>query len=217
MESDQLLNQIRDSLADMQDDQVLPLVEQALANGIAPIAIIERGLRAGMDIVGTRFEAGEEFLPGLLLSARIMQDAVRVLQPHLEAGQASSPPAGRVVIGTVAGDLHDIGKNLVMIMLQLANFEVHDLGVNVPSARFLEAVQTLRPQVLAMSSLISTAVGSQKAVIDDLVRAELRGRVKVIVGGAAVTPEWAQRIGADGYSDNAVDAVKVVRQLVTST
>jgi corrinoid protein of di/trimethylamine methyltransferase len=214
MKPDEVLEQIRDALVDMDEPKVSLLIEEALTNGISPLDIIERGLRAGMEVVGARFEDGQEFLPGLVLAGKIMQDSFLVLKPRMQSNQQAGQTAGRVLIGTVAGDLHDIGKNIVKTMLEVNNFEVRDLGVDVRPERFIEAALEWQPDVIAMSSLISTAMPNQKTVIEELVKTGRRGGIKVIVGGAAVTPNWAQMIGADGYSDNAVDAVKVFRDLV---
>jgi corrinoid protein of di/trimethylamine methyltransferase len=211
---DELLTRIRVGVIELEEDMVDGLVREALRTGIDPLDIEEAGLRPGLDEVGRRFEAGEEFLPGLMLSARIMQSAVQVLRPYLQ--RRSGPPTtrGTVVLGTVAGDLHDIGKNLVGIMLEMNNFRVHDLGVDVPSQRFVEAVGDLHPEVLAMSALISTTLGSQRTVIADLAKVGLRQQVKIVIGGAATTPLWAQSIGADAYGKTAVDAVAVVKELL---
>jgi 5-methyltetrahydrofolate--homocysteine methyltransferase len=187
------------------------LVSEGLANGIAPRALLDRGLIAAMDEAGRLFEAGEFFVPELLVSARAMKAAMAVLDPLL-ADQARST-AGRIAIGTVSGDLHDIGKNLVATMLRGAGFDVDDLGVDVTPGQFVEAARA-GADLVAVSALLTTTMTSMRATVAALEESGLRGRVKVMVGGAPVTREYADAIGADGYSDNAGGAVALARTLV---
>ncbi len=187
------------------------LVAEGLAAGIAPQTLLDDGLIAAMDEAGRLFEAGEFFVPELLVAARAMKAAMTVLDPLL-AGQDRAS-AGRIAIGTVAGDLHDIGKNLVATMLRGAGFDVDDLGVDVTPGRFVEAARA-GAHVIGVSALLTTTMISMRAVVDALEEAGLRDRVKVMVGGAPVTPEYAETIGADGFSDNAGGAVTLARRLV---
>lgn len=214
MRTQDLLGRICDDLADIRGDKVNQLVEEALAVSISPVDIIEQGLRPGITMVGDRYSAGEAFLPELMLAAKVMQDAIEILKPEMAKRRTQTQSLGRVVMGTIAGDLHDLGKNLVITLLDVAGFEVFDLGVDVPSQKFVESVVQLEPHVVGMSALMSTTIREQQVVINDLIEAGLRDQVKVAVGGAAVTPDWAERIGADGYGDNAIDAVRMIKNLL---
>ena len=195
-----------------EDEQVGELTRQALAQGAAPLSVLNDGLIAGMNAVGEQFRRREIFLPDVLLAARAMYAGLDVLQPLL-AG-AGVPAAGRVVIGTVHGDLHDIGKNLVGILLQGAGFEVIDLGSDVPAERFVAAAVEHDAVVIGLSALLTTTMPVMKDVVE-LVRSRgLGGRVKVIVGGAPVSEAWAREIGADAHGYDAANAVERVRALV---
>jgi len=190
----------------------LSLTEEALNAGIPPEQILNEGLISAMDIVGREYEEGIRFIPEMLISAEAMKSAMQALRPHLV--KAGVEPRGRVVIGTVDGDLHDIGKDLVAMMLEGAGFEVINLGVEVAAEEFVEAVRTHHPDILAMSALLTTTMVNMPKVIDALRKAGLRGQVKVIVGGAPVTEEFAAQIGADGYADDAAAAVNLAKALV---
>jgi 5-methyltetrahydrofolate--homocysteine methyltransferase len=186
---------------------------QAALTAAAPVeAILNQGLVAGMAAVGERFECGDYFVPDMLLAARAMQAGLELLTPHLQ--QANVPAAGRVLIGTVQGDLHEIGKNLVTMVLKGAGYEVRDLGVDVAPEQFVEAVRADQPDVLALSALLSTTIPGMKRTVDALRAAGLRDRLKVIVGGAPVTEEYARRVGADGYAADASQSVSLVVRLL---
>jgi 5-methyltetrahydrofolate--homocysteine methyltransferase len=187
------------------------LATDGLAAGVPPRALLDHGLIAAMGEAGRLFESGEYFVPELLVSARAMKAAMAVLDPAL-VGQARSS-AGRIAIGTVAGDLHDIGKNLVATMLRGSGFEVDDLGVDVTPGQFVDAARA-GASVIGVSSLLTTTMVSMGAVVSAIEQAGLRGRVKVMVGGAPVTQAYADAIGADGYSDNAGGAVTLARRLI---
>jgi methanogenic corrinoid protein MtbC1 len=165
-----------------------------------------------MDEVGRRFECGACYVPELLLAGRAMKAALKVVRPLLASGAAEK--AGSVIIGTVQGDLHDIGKNLVTAVLEGAGFQVHDLGVDVPASRFVEAVKEKAPDIVALSALLTVTLPAMKSTLEALERAQVRDRVKVMVGGAPVTRQYAEQIGADAYSDNAFGAVKLARTLM---
>lgn len=190
------------------------LTEQAVAAGVDPQDILEKTMIPAMDEVGRRFERNEYFVPELLISARAMKAGVAVLRPLLASGGATS--AGKVAIGTVMGDLHDVGKNLVAIMLEGGGFEIIDLGVDTSPQKFIDAVREKEVDVVAMSALLTTTIPSMRTVIEKMKEAGVRDKVKVIVGGAPVTQEFADSIGADGYSDNASGAVTVVRRLLAA-
>ena len=188
------------------------LVSEALREGVRPQDIVSSGLQAGMRIVGDKFSAGDFFVPEMLLAARAVTRATEVLQPLLSA--VDMPTLGRVVIGTVFGDIHDIGKNLVTMLLRGAGFEVFDLGVNIPADNFVRAVKEHNPDILGMSALLTSTMSSMSNIIKALEIAGLRSRVKVIVGGAPVTQHFAEHIGADGYGANGGSAIKLCRHLV---
>ena len=207
-----LLRDIAASLQRGEDDQVAALVGQALDDGLDPAAILHDGLIAGMAVVGEQFRDREIFLPDVLLAARAMYAGLGLLKPLLATGGV--PTAGTVVIGSVQGDLHDIGKNLVGIMLTGAGFEVIDLGNDVPPQRFVDAACQHGAGVIGLSALLTTTMPVMKDVVE-LVRSRgLEGRIKVIVGGAPVSDAWARQIGADAYGYDAASAVERVRALV---
>ncbi|MBE3133241.1 MAG: corrinoid protein [Acidobacteria bacterium] len=187
------------------------LTEQALAAGVDPQDVIDRSMIPAMDEVGRRFENCEYFVPELLISARAMKAALGLLRPRLAVQGAK--PAGRVAIGTVRGDLHDIGKSLVGAMLEGSGFEVTDLGVDVPVERFVEAVTKEGVSIIALSALLTTTMPAMKAVIEALRDAGVRDRVRVMVGGAPLTARYAEEIGADGFAPTATGAVTLARRL----
>jgi 5-methyltetrahydrofolate--homocysteine methyltransferase len=187
------------------------VTEAALAEGIAPLTLVQDSMMPAMDEAGKKFEANEYFVPELLLAARAMKSSLELIRPLLVAGGVE--PAGRVAIGTVKGDLHDIGKNLVAAMLEGGGFEVIDLGVNVDPAKFVRAVKEKGAKIVALSALLTTTMPAMKTTIEALKQAGLREQVKVMVGGAPVTENYAKEIGADGYSKNAASAVELARGL----
>lgn len=186
-------------------------VEQALADHLDPLVILDAMITA-MAEVGRLFEEGEYFVPEMLISARSMQEGMSILKPRLVA--ADVKPAGVVVAGTVKGDLHDIGKNLVCMMLESAGFQVIDLGSDVTPEKFVTAVREQHPNLLAMSALLTTTMPNMKLVVEALNQAGVRDQVKVMIGGAPVTDAYALEIGADGYSQDASRAVKLAKSLV---
>ncbi|MEI6913604.1 MAG: corrinoid protein [Armatimonadota bacterium] len=190
------------------------LVEQAIAEGVGPQQLLDEYLIPSMDEVGRRFEANEYFVPELLIAARAMKGALEIIRPLLV--DSGTEAAGKVALGTVRGDLHDIGKNLVGAMLEGGGFEVIDLGVDVPPEKFIEAVRDQGAQVIAMSALLTTTMPGMKTTIEALNESGLRGNVKVMIGGAPVTQRYADEIGADGFSDNASGAVRLCRSLVAA-
>jgi 5-methyltetrahydrofolate--homocysteine methyltransferase len=195
-----------------EDKVAVQLIGRALSEGASPAELIGRWMIPAMDEVGRLFEAQEYFIPELLLAGRAMKAALEPLRPLLAASGAQ--PTGRVVIGTVKGDLHDIGKNLVGSMLEGAGFEVFDLGIDVPADKFVEAVRTRAPDILALSALLSVTMPEMKKTIDALSQAGIRGQVKILIGGAPVTQDYADAVGADGYGDNASSAVTLARSLL---
>ena len=206
-----LLEKIASRLYEGEDEEVAELVQGALDKGVAPGVILQEGLIAGMDQVGRDFKAGELFVPEVLIAARAMHAGMNVLRPLLTESEASS--AGKYVIGTVKGDLHDIGKNLVKMMLEGAGFETIDLGTDVAPEAFVNAVRDHRPVLVGMSALLTTTMVQMKATIEALEEAGLRGSVKIMIGGAPVTDAYAAQIGADAYAPDAASAVDVARSL----
>ncbi|NJC96557.1 MAG: cobalamin-binding protein [Anaerolineales bacterium] len=187
-------------------------VQAALDAGLEPGVILNDGMIAAMREVGARFEAGEYYVPEMLIAARAMQSGMTLLKPHLQKTERKS--SGKVLMGTVKGDLHDIGKNLVGLMLEGAGYEIIDLGVDVPAEEFVKKVMELKPDVVGMSALLTTTMQSMRTTLDALTAAGLRNHVKVIIGGAPVTEAFAQQIEADGFSPDASRAVNVVNSLM---
>lgn len=213
--ADDLFAQLTNSLVEGDPDETVTLTQAALEAGLEPMAIINKGLMPGMNIVGDKFSCGEYFLPDLIIAADGMEKAMKLLEPELRARRQSIEVAGTIVIGTVKGDIHEIGKSLVATMLSANGFKVYDLGVDVPAASFVAKVQETGADILGLSALLTTTMIEQRAVIKALTEANLRQQVKVLVGGAPVTRSWAGEIGADGYAEDAIGAVQVVRELLS--
>jgi corrinoid protein of di/trimethylamine methyltransferase len=189
------------------------LARQALESGIPAQEILNGGLLPGMRIVGEKFAVGDYFLPDMLVAAASMKSAMAVLDPALKASESTTAAKGRIVIGTVRGDIHEIGKSLVATLLGANGFDVIDLGVDVSAERFVETVASSGAGMVGLSALLTTTMGAQKSVIEALAAAGLRERVKVMVGGAPVTEKWANEIGADGFAPDAVSAVALANRL----
>lgn len=183
-----------------------------VASGMAPLDIINEGLIAGMNVVGKKFKAGDMFMPEVLMSAKAMGAGIEIVKPLI--AEEDVPTSGKVVIGTVEGDLHDIGKNLVVIMLESSGYEVVNLGVDIAPQKFVEAVREHKPQVLGLSALLTTTMLAMKDTIDELKEAGVRGDLKVIIGGAPVTADFAEEIGADGYAPDGPSAVELADKLL---
>ncbi len=207
-----MLNEIRNAVLQGDLDAAREGTERALAAGVAPAEILNKALILAMDEVGQEYESGIRFIPEMLVSAEAMKSAMTILRPALTS--AGVEPRGRIVLGTVEGDLHDIGKDLVGMMLEGAGFEVIDLGVEVPAQRFVEAVREHRPDLIGMSALLTTTMIHMPEVIAALRENGLRGGVKVMVGGAPVTEAYALEIGADGFAEDAAGVVKLAVRLV---
>jgi corrinoid protein of di/trimethylamine methyltransferase len=195
-------------------DRARALAEEALRRGIDPLDAIEQGFKPGMDVVGDGFAKGELFIPDLMMSGEAMKIGIATLEPELMKRKQERRVLGKVVIGTVQGDIHEIGKTLVATMLTANGFEVHDLGVDVSAQQFLDKVREVNADVVGMSALLTTTILNQETVILTLKEAGLRDQVKVVVGGVPTSPEWASEIGADGYAENATEAVEVIKRLV---
>ena len=209
---DALLEKIAERLIVGKIDEVKELSQQALDQGTSPRDIIDKGLLAGMDVVGKRFKAGDMFIPEVLLCARCMHGAMDILKPLLS--EADSAGIGIYVIGTVEGDLHDIGKNLVSMMLQGAGFEVIDLGTNIKPQQFVDAVREHKPTILGLSALLTTTMPKMAETINALKEAGIRDQVKIMAGGAPVTQAFVDEIGADAYGANAASATEKAKELM---
>jgi len=206
------LQALADAIINGKRDDAKSSTEEALAEGTSPEAVLNEGLVAGMSVVGERFKNNEFYVPEVLIAARAMKASMEVLQPKLI--ESGVEPAAKVAIGTVKGDLHDIGKNLVAMMLEGGGFGIIDLSVDVAPERFIEAIQSEGAAVVAMSALLTTTMPAMKDTITALEEAGLRDRVKVIIGGAPVTQKYADEIGADGYAPDAASAVDKTRELI---
>jgi 5-methyltetrahydrofolate--homocysteine methyltransferase len=211
---EEVLKKLFDAVLNGDFEGVKSNLQAALDARLEPNVILNEGMIAAMREVGCRFEAGDYYVPEMLIAARAMQSGMAILKPHLQ--QTDRKPSGRVVIGTVKGDLHDIGKNLVALMLEGAGFEIIDLGVDVPAEEFVKVAADVKPDIVALSALLTTTMPSMKTTLDALTTAGLRNHVKVIVGGAPVTETYAQQIEADGFSPDASRAVDLVNELVGS-
>lgn len=204
------LKALADAVINGDQKKALEITKAALAEGKAPKDILDNGLIAGMDIVGARFKKNEVYIPEVLISARAMKTAMEVLEPELV--KAGVEPIGKLLIGTVQGDLHDIGKNLVAMMLKGAGFEVIDLGVDVGPEKFVEQVKAAKAQLIGISALLTTTMPGMERTIKAVKEAGIG--VKVMIGGAPVTQDYADRIGADGYAPDAASAVDIAKSLV---
>jgi trimethylamine corrinoid protein len=213
----EILRQLKDAVVVGEPEQAHKLAMQALEADIAPLTAIEEALNVGMQVVGDKFERDEYFIPDLMMATQAMKAAMKVFEPALMERKEQREVLGTVVIGTVEGDIHEIGKSLVATMLSAAGFQVYDLGVDVPVNEFVKQVQETDANIVGLSALLTTTMRNQEAVIEALKEAGLREQVKVIVGGAPTDPDWAQTIGADAYAENANEAVGVVKQLIGGT
>jgi len=210
------IENLRKAVLDLDVDRVRAAAEEAVRLDIDPVEAIEEGLSKGVRTIGDRFAAGEAFLTELVMAGEAMKAGVEVFRPIILERKLRRRSTGIVVIGTVRGDIHDIGKNIVAVMSEAAGFEVNDLGVDVPPEKFVDKTKESKAQIVAMSALLTVTTPEQKNTLQAIERAGIRRSVKVAVGGAAVTAEWAREIGAEGYSDNAVDAVELFKKLVAS-
>ena len=209
-----LFQNMTQSIIDGDAETAAELAQKAIDLGIDPLETINKGFVVGVDHVGNQFSCGNAFLPELVMAGEAMKAAIRVLEPEMAKLGAKRQVHGRVVLATVQGDIHDIGKSLVGTMLSAGGFDVIDLGVDVPITTIVEKTRQLNADIVAVSSLLTTTMVRQREVIEALEDVGLRPETKVMVGGAPVTRDWADEIGADGYSEDAVGAVSVAKQLV---
>lgn len=209
---DKILKEIREALMKGDRSSVAALTKQALDAGLEVRDIIDHGLVAGMEVIGAKFKANEIFIPEVLISAKAMHSGMAILEPHFV--KHGIKPIGKVLIGTVKGDLHDIGKNIVSMMLRGACFEIDDLGIDVSPQKFIDAARSKDIDIIAMSSLLTTSMNAMRDTIKGLDDAGLRGKIKIMVGGAPITREFAVSIGADGYARDAATAVDKAKELL---
>jgi trimethylamine corrinoid protein len=215
--SDALLKAMAQSILDGDEEAAAALARQALEQGMAPLEAINDGYVVGISQVGEEFSAGLAYLPDLVVAGAAMKAAMAVLEPELARSEAAREPLGVVVLATVEGDVHDIGKNIVGTMLSASGFKVYDLGADVPITRIVEKAREVGADIVAASALLTTTMAKQEDVVEAIKEAGLRDRVKIMVGGAPVTQDWVDRIEADGFSEDAVGAVKLAKRLVGKT
>jgi len=210
--SETILKELYDAIVEGKRKRAGASVQAALDAGVASEIILKDSMIPAMRRVGEMFSCGEYYVPEMLVAARAMQEGLTILKPHLVKTNIASE--GKVVIGTVVGDMHDIGKNLVGMMLEGAGFEIIDLGINVPPAKFVDAIRAHHPDLVGMSALLTTTMPGMKTTLDLLQAEGLRDQVKVLIGGAPVTSQFAQSIGADGYAQDASRAVELAKSLL---
>jgi len=212
--SEEIFKAMAQSVMDGDADQSAELARQALAAGIAPLDAINQGFVLGVNEVGRQYGAGDMFLPDLVMAGEAMKSAVAVLEPEMQRSGTQRKMLGKVVLGTVKGDIHEIGKTLVGTMLTANGFQVFDLGTDVPTPKFVEKARETNADIVGLSALLTTTMTVQRDVIESLKEAGLKDKVKVMVGGAPVTRGWAAEIGAEGYSEDAIGAVAVAKKLM---
>jgi len=205
----EILKRLRDCVVTFDSENVPKACEEALAAGIPAYEAIADGLSRGMEIIGRKYEAKDCFLADLIMAGETMKEGMKILKPHLRTGDLNA--IGAVVIGTVRGDLHDIGKDIVATLLEAAGFQIIDLGVDVSAEEFVRAVGSHKADVLGMSALLTTTMGEMKMVIKEVEKAGLRSKVKIIIGGAPISPEYGREIGADAVGKDAVDGVNICK------
>ena len=214
MEKEELLKRMEEAVKAYDEEEARRLAEEAIRMGLDPVEALEQGLAKGLREVGDRFGRGEAFITELIAAAQAMEAGAEILNREIERRGAARESVGRFLIGTVEGDIHSIGKNIVATMLKAAGFEVIDIGVDVPTQTFVEKVKELKPDILGLSALMTTTMVKQKEVIEALKEAGLRDQVKIIIGGAPVTEEWAREIGADAVGLDAASAVETSLRLI---
>lgn len=212
--TEELFQKMAQSILDGDSDAAVALAKKAIEDGVDPLEAVSKGFVVGVNQVGENFTSGQAFLPELVMAGEAMKAAVATLEPEMQKRGTSRQVYGKVVLATVEGDIHEIGKTLVGTMLSASGFQVYDLGVDVPSARIIDKVKEVDADLVGLSALLTTTMVKQKEVIDELDKLGLRTKVKVMVGGAPVTRDWVQKIEADGYSEDAIGAVALAKSLV---
>jgi len=210
MEND-FFDKIKESLINLQMDDCLGLVKKGIEDNISAYDIIMKGLYEAMKVIGDRFEKREYFIAELMFSSKIINDSIELLKPHLKTDLKT---VGRVLIGTVSGDLHDIGKNIVATLLRTGGIEVYDLGVDVPVEKFIDKVKELKPDIVGLSALMGASISSMRNTIQAIEKNNLRDTVKIVIGGGAVSQTIAEQIGADAYAYDAMEGLKIIRKFL---
>jgi 5-methyltetrahydrofolate--homocysteine methyltransferase len=205
-----ILSEIRDCMIEFKIDEIGQLTKKAIDARVPPLEIISKGMSKGMEVIGEKFEKQEFFLSELIMAGEIMKEGMKALEPFLEKDRGEK--LGVVVLGTVKGDLHDIGKNIVKVLLTSGGFEVHDLGIDVPTEKFVESVRENDPDILGLSALLTTTISEIENVIEALEEEGLRNKLKVIIGGAALSNQDAEKYGADAYGADAVQGAKICKK-----
>jgi corrinoid protein of di/trimethylamine methyltransferase len=213
-EKEELLSKLKEAAVNGDSDQVVKLSKRVIEIGIDPLEAVEKALIAGVLELGDKWINGEVFIVDMIAAAEAMKAGLSILKNEIVKRGGSIKYRGRIVIGTVEGDIHDIGKSIVASLLEAAGFEVIDLGVDVSAQKFIEAIKQYNPNIVGMSALMTTTMLKQREIIEAIKQANLRGKVKIIVGGAPTTKEWAEEIGADGWAPDAASAVELVKKLL---
>ena len=208
-----VISELRKAVNDYDPEAAETAAHKVIEHGIDPVYAITKGLTEELREIGDKFGTGELWFIDLMAAANTVQAAVSILEPEIKRRDIQTESMGRFLIGTVEGDIHDIGKNIVTLLLKANGYEVIDIGVDIPADVFVEQVRETKPDFLGLSSLLTSSMPQQKKVIDALIENGLRNTVKVIIGGAAVNEKWASEIGADGYAEDAIDAIKVTKAL----
>ncbi len=214
--STELFAQMAQSIIEGDAEVAVQLAQKSVAAGVDPLEAIAQGFVVGVNKVGDAFSCGDAFLPELVMAGEAMKAAVSALEPEMQKRGTQRTMLGKVVLATVEGDIHEIGKSLVGTMLSASGFQVYDMGVDVPTAKIIAKAREVTADVIALSALLTTTMVKQKEVVEAVKKEGLQGKTKVMVGGAPVTRDWVQKIGADGYSEDAIGAVTVAKQLVTA-
>ena len=213
--AEDIFGQLKQAVIDQDQEAVIATVDKALADGIAPKTIIDDGLLPGLNVIGEQFECEDIFLPELMQAALAFQGAMGILEPKIKESGAEGPKKGKVVLGTVKGDLHSIGKNILKLLLETSGFEVWDLGIDVDLFKFVDKANEVDADIIAISALLTTTLVGQRDVIEALKDQGTRETFKVIIGGGATTQAWADSIGADGWAGTAYEAVNLASRLVS--
>ena len=212
MEEQELLDKLKDNVVEGDDKEIRKLSQEALDTGVDPYKALMKGCASGMGVMSVRYDRKEAFVPEILLSARAMYAAFEILKPHIKVEKAAAP--GKILLGVVEGDIHDIGKNIVKLLLEVGGFEVIDLGKGVPLKLFVEKTREMNPDIVGMSALMTTSMLGMPEAIELIKDAGLRDKVKIMIGGAPITQEYSDRIGADGYAESGPGAIKLAEKLM---
>jgi trimethylamine corrinoid protein len=215
MSKDEIIKAAKEAIHSFDADKAVEVAKKAIEEGVDPVEVIEKGFTVAMREVGDLFDQEKLFLPHVMAAAEAMKAAINELTPHIKAGAKTSEAMGTVVIGTIEGDIHSIGKDIVATMLKIAGFDVYDLGRDVPLTEFVNKAKEVNANIVGSSALMTTTMPNQKALEESLKRAGIREKVKTMVGGAPATQEWADKIGADAYAENASEAILKAKELVT--